>query len=252
MKKKLLVLTLAMMTTATVLTACGEKKDDKKEETKVEESSVVLDISDSEGGSDEFVENYGGDEEVGDYPFNEFEERVGKTSFESYDEIVGLLEGDEAYAYVNVLGYDGQVLMISEFAYDNGDGNMASVEATIYSKKSDGRCTADSIVYTGGTATPIAIDDDGVIITATHLSVEKQCYGDNGTDEPAIMYLESISAESFDDDGNFVDISGFLRTDNTLIDDEITDIASDDVAAIDAAFADYYNAHVVNFTNISE
>lgn len=237
MKKKLLTVTLAMMTVTTMLTACGsDKKSDDKSASK--ESSVVV--------TSEPV----GDGPVGEFnePMNWFEERVGKTSFESYDEIIGLLEGDEAYAYVEVKGYDGKVLMISDYSYDYGDGVFATTEASIYSMKPSGVCTGDSIFLSGGTGSPVAIDDAGIIYTANHREVGKQCYGNNGTDIPAIMYMESVACETIEEDGTPVNITGFIRTNNDLINDDIKDIENDDVAAWNKAYDDYFSAHPVNFT----
>ena len=87
-----------------------------------------------------------GDEGVGDYPSNAFEERVGKYYFDSYDEIIGLLEGDEAYALVDIKGYDEKVLLVAESVYDDLLGHMATTEATPYTIKANGKATADSLL----------------------------------------------------------------------------------------------------------
>ena len=186
--------------------------------------------------------------EMGAVPSNDFEERVGKTSFESYDEIIGLLEGDEAYALVDVKGYDGKVLLVATYTYDDQLGHLATTECTPYTVKANGECSADSSIYSGGTATPVKMDKDGVIYTATHISVEKCCYGDNGTDNAAIMVLATVSADELDDNGMPKSVFGFIRNNNSLIDDDMKDIESNEIDTFDKLFDDYNNAEEVSFT----
>ncbi len=188
------------------------------------------------------------DEELGDYPSNSFEERVGKTSFESYDEIIGLLEGDEAYALVNVKGYDGEVLLVTNYTYDDLLGHIATTECTPYTVKSSGVCSADSAIVSGGTATPIKIDKDGVLCTATHVSVEKNCYGTNGTDDVAIIVLATVYADELDDNGNPKTVGGFIRTKNSVVDDDSKTIESNDADTYKQLFDDYNNAEEISFT----
>lgn len=192
------------------------------------------------------------DAEMVDAPSNALEERVGKTSFESYDEIIGLLEEEEGYALVNVKGYDGQVLLVTSYVYDDLLGHMATTECTPYTVKSNGVCTADSALTCGGTATPVKMDKEGVFYTANHVSVEKSCYGDNGTDDTAIMILAAISAEDFDDNGMPKTVSGFVRTKNSLIDDDCRFIEENEVELWGDFFEEYEKAEAVSFTKISK
>ena len=187
-------------------------------------------------------------EEWIDAPSSAVEERVGKTSFDSYDEIIGLLEGDEAYALVDVKGYDGQVLLITDSTYDNLDGNRATIEATPYTLKSNGKVTADSALFSGGTATPLAIDDEGEILLATHHTFEKDCYGTNGTDDTALMVMTYIYVDTFDEEGRPATVGGFVRTENTVIDNDGTEVDSTDVELFDKMYEDYGKAHIINFT----
>jgi len=187
---------------------------------------------------------------LGDYPSNDLEERTGKTEFDSYDEIIGLLKKDEAYALVNILGYDGEVLLVASGSYDNLDGNMAAIDATPYTMKSFGKVTADSMLSSIGTAYPLAIDDNGLIYCCGHQDVNAYCYGTNGTDDTGIMVMKYISAIEFDDNGKGTKVSGFYRdiTNPSVIDNDTVDYNEDDVEALDAAFDEYMAAKVVNFT----
>lgn len=195
---------------------------------------------------------YVGDEEVGDYPSNAFEERVGRTSFDSYDEIIGLLEGDEAYALVDVKGYDGKVLLVAENVYDDLLGHIATTECTPYTMKSTGKCTADSMLFTGGTATPVSMDKDGVFFTATHTSVEKSCYGENGTDNPGLMMLASVGAEEVDDNGVPKSVYGFTRTKNSVVDDDSVFLEGNEIDIYEKLFKEYEKTEPISFTKVAK
>lgn len=190
--------------------------------------------------------------EMGDYPSNAFEERTGKTSFSSYDEIIGLLEGEEAYALVNIKGYDGEVLLVAENTFDDLLGHIATIECTPYTLKSDGKCSADSLLYSGGTATPLAIDNDGVVFAVTHTSVEKSCYGENGTDNASIMILASVYADELDDNGTPKSVSGFTRTKNSVVDDDSKFLEGDEVDLFKKLYAEYEKAEPISFTRVDK
>ena len=193
-----------------------------------------------------------GDEEVGDYPSNAFEERVGKYYFDSYDEIIGLLEGDEAYALVDMKGYDGKVLLVAESVYDDLLGHMATIECTPYTIKADGKASADSALVSGGTATPIAMDKEGCVFTASHQNVDKQCYGDNGTSNNSMMILTSVYADELDDNGMPKTVSGFKRTKNSLVDDDNVFLNGDEVELWTQIWDEYEKAEPISFTKVSK
>lgn len=193
-----------------------------------------------------------GDEGAGDYPSNDLEERVNKTSFESYDEIIGLLEGDEAYALVKVKGYDGDVLLVTSYTYDDLLGHIATTELTPYTMKDDGQVTADSAIFSGGTATPIAMDKDGVMFAVTHTSVDKYCYGDNGTPRRGLMALAAVYAEDIDDNGNPKTVGGFVRQNNSLIDDDSVFLEGNEVDIWKEMLEEYEKAEPISFTKASK
>lgn len=183
------------------------------------------------------------------YPANEFEERVGKYSFESYDEIIGLLEGQEAYAYVDIFGAEDPILLVTSYTFDNLDGNRAAIDATPYIQYADGSVKAGSVFASGSTATPLALSKDGCIFIATHSSIEKDCLGENGTDTPSIMVLK-YAYVSYGDDLKPETYGGFLRETNTVIDNDGVDIAEDDDKPYREMFDEYETAQVINFTVI--
>ena len=193
-----------------------------------------------------------GDEGAGDYPSNALEERVGKTSFDSYDEIIGLLEGDEAYALVDIKGYDGKVLLVAESVYDDLLGHMATTECTPYTIKADGKVSADSLLVSGGTATPLAMDKEGCVFTATHQNVDKQCYGENGTENNAVMVMATIYTDELDDNGTPKSVSGFTRTKNSVIDDDSVFLNGDEIELWTQLWKEYEKAEPISFTKVSK
>lgn len=211
--------------------------------------ATVLNFFQGEADPSEVPE---GDMGAGDYPSNELEERTGKTSFDSYDEIIGLLEGDEAYALVNIKGYDGQVLLVAESVYDDLLGHMATIECTPYTVKADGKVSADSLLFSGGTATPLAMDKEGNVFTATHQSIDKQCYGENGTDNNGIMVMTYVYTEELDDNGVPKSVGGFKRINNSVYDDDSVNLKEDDIDSWTQIWDEYEKAEPINFTKISK
>lgn len=234
MKKKYLVGILAVQMIMTVLTGCRKQDADSTTETAILENEAV-EASEASETLPDF------------YPSNDFEARIGKGTFQSFDEIIELLEEGEAYGYANVMGQDDEVLFIAQEAYDWGDGTFAAVEATPYTLKSDGMISADSMIISGGTANPLSTSDDGIIYCATHTSIDKYCYGENGTDNKAIMMLASISADELDENGSPKTVSGFVRTQNSLVNDDMKDIAPEDVSLYEQAFKEYESARPIPF-----
>lgn len=61
------------------------------------------------------TEEVSGDEEIpSDIPNSFVEEQAGKTEFDSYDELISNMTAGQAYAYVTLTGYEGDVLLITD------------------------------------------------------------------------------------------------------------------------------------------
>lgn len=271
MKKKVLALLLAVATVS-AFTACGQEEKEpapapsqqtettentqeaeateQTEDLEAAEEAENTEVADGEEATEVLeAEDILYDPEVVDEPSNNFEERVGKTKFESYDEIIGLLAGEEAYAYVTIKGYDGQVLLVADSVYDDQLGDMATTECSLYTMKDGIGCTYDGVVYTDGTGTPIAINDAGEIFAVTHTEVSKSCYGENGTGIPGFMYLYCVSAYSLDDNGVPESVFGFYRENNTVF-EELIDVEATDVALYQQLYDEYFDSNVVSFTTV--
>lgn len=83
-----------------------------------------------------------------DYAENFLEEQSGKFDFKSYDEAISCLEKGQGYAYADVDGYDGKILLVSDQLYDNGSGKMVSINVVALREK-DG--VVDMAGYADGT-----------------------------------------------------------------------------------------------------
>lgn len=130
------------------------------------------------------------------YPNDFLQERTQKDQYESYEEIISLLQSGEAYAYGKVIGCEGESLFITSGVYDNGDGNMASIEAYLYTNVNGSIINVGNI-FSDGTAYPVRLDN-GIIYTAGNHKYESSfvCEETNG-----LMVKDYIS-EEFDENGN--------------------------------------------------
>lgn len=142
-------------------------------------------------------------------PSNFLESRVGKDVFSSYDEIIDSLEDGEGYAYLDIEGYDGKLIGITEATYDDLDGNLASIEISIYADN-NGKVTCIGNSYSQGTAYPLRCDDGILYCCGGHTYEEMVISKETGG-----LMVKKLVNESYDDDNNPY-YSGFEREDNSL------------------------------------
>ena len=122
MKKKIALALIVMSTVG--LFGCGNKQVDITEE-------EILD-------TEELLQNTDAPEDVSgveqtDYIPNSFvEESAGKNAFESYDEVISFLQPGQAYAYIEMYGYDGKVLLVTENTFVDADGKTVAMQAGAY------------------------------------------------------------------------------------------------------------------------
>ena len=126
---------------------------------------------------------------------------------------------------------------------------MATTECSFYTIKKDGTVSADAIFSSGGTATPISIDEDGMIYRTTHKSVSKNCYGADIPDGVGMVCVGQVMAEKFDDNGYPISIMGSYRTTNSAANDEnLVSVDENDIDFYNQMFDEYFKAQVINFT----
>lgn len=176
---------------------------------------------------------------------NELEELAGKNEFASYDEVLSYLTDDMSYAYVDIMGSDEPVLLINcEGTYDNGDGNMAAIEAFPYLKRADGTVICGSVISSSGTAYPISVSDDGQIFSGGNHDINVYAITtENG--DPAIMMMAYLY-EEFDEEGNAT-YGGFVRDKNVLNGNDGENIAEDDSETLLYYYELYNKTKVINF-----
>ena len=179
-EKKWMVTTLVTVLSVGTLMGCGSKATSEvKEEPKQE---VVVEVQ------EEPVEAVVEDEE---------EESSINPPFladlEKYDSIISTLTTEQYYAFAAVGdGYD--VLLVADGVYDNLDGNMAAIDATVYGIDNGRPCYAGN-VWSDGTAYPIAVYEDMLMFGGNHSMAMA-----NVKDAAVIVQKEAY--EEFDEQGN--------------------------------------------------
>lgn len=181
-------------------------------------------------------------------PSNSFEERVGRDKFESYDEIIGLLKAPESYAFVEIKGSDEPILLVASDTFGGKElGYRGALQASPYIKMADGKYHAGSDLFTISTSTPLAVSSDGIIYCATHDTMCAMCIGENGTPNKGIMCMKYVYVE-YDEKGEPAKAGGFIRTENTVINNDGKQIESTDIEAFEQAFREYEKCTVIDFT----
>ena len=178
-------------------------------------------------------------EEVKEEPVEEVAEAVEEESsvstpfledLEKYDSIISTLTKDQYYAFAAVGdGYD--VLLVADGAYDNGDGNMAAIDATVYGLDNGEPYYAGN-VWSDGTAYPIAVYEDMLMFGGNHSMTMA-----NVIDASVVIQKEAY--EEFDENGN---ATYFLNEGDI---DNIKELEDDSVLA--EMFKTYSRATVINF-----
>ena len=194
---------------------------------------------------DEFFENRDNPEymfyiEDMAYIKNSFvEEQANKNSFDSYDEVISYLTPGQAYAYIEMYGYDGKVLVVTDELYDDGDGNKLTLTGTVYAKADD-EVTYMTVAFSDGTARPIAVKD-GVLMEATQHSAAGYFFVPEGN---AVMAKFSVY-EDYDEEAN-VTYGGFVRETNSFEDENEKWIETEEEYV--AAYEEYLSADPIKFT----
>ena len=177
---------LLFMSMAVLATACG------KEEVNTAESQAQI----TEEASTEALQTQISEEITGEafMPNGFIEEKAQKNEFDSYEEVIGYLEAGQAYTYVDVLGSEEPILLITEGTYDNQDGknDAVSISAYVYLEDENG-VSCGSMIASEGTAYPIAVKD-GLLYTAGGHMIEADCISQ---ETHALMVKSGINSDNF-------------------------------------------------------
>ena len=232
----------------TVLTvACGKEETAAVSQTQTSEEvkteAVQTQASEEVSTTEVTTAEMTGEYEEPFIPNGFIEEKIQKNEFASYDEVISYLEAGQAYTYVDVLGSDEPVLLVTESTYDNQDGknDAVSISAYVYIQNEDG-VSCSSMVASEDTAYPIAVKD-GLIYTAGNHEVEVDCI----SQETNAVMVKAYISEDYDDNGT-AHYTGFVRSSNQVYEDgkEIDD--ADEDHQYEALQKEYASAEIVNFT----
>ena len=150
------------------------------------------------------------------------------TGCDTFTQIVDQkLQDGMGYANENIGGTD--VLLISSGTYDNMDGNMAAIDATIFAYAEDGSIVEVGKVCSAGTAYPLAIKD-GILYTGSNHWGCKYTIENN-----ALKIVEKASVE-YDLDGN-----------DTYFYESGDGVTKDATLAFEAFYGELEKATVINF-----
>lgn len=224
-----------------MLVGCGNKAEvEDTAETQVKEATEELQTVDTED-----------DEEAVDVPEEEnsitFIKQAAEEMAPSIDitdcaTFTDLLNKDrvsDGMGWTNIDIGETNCFMVTSGTFDNLDGNMAGISATIFIYK-DGEVTELGKVCSGGTAYPIA-EKDGNIFTASNHWVSKYAIEDN-----KLVVVEAASVE-YDSDGN-----------GTYTFESETDSSQNDMDSAEAEekMEQLYNemgqANIINFDTVGE
>ena len=161
-----------------------------------------------------------------------------KETFESFDEVISYLTEGQGYAYLKVIGHEGDVLAVTDYVYKNDDKTNASIGATLYGEV-DGEIRNLGYVGSAGTAYPLAASD-GLIYGCNPHSYEVYFFNPEGT---GVMLKDNIS-EIYDEAGN-ASYSGITRKTNNF--DDTVEFTGGE-AEYNKYWENYFNAEVINFT----
>ncbi|MGN0280196.1 MAG: hypothetical protein ACI4C4_12670 [Lachnospiraceae bacterium] len=232
MKRKI-VLALIVMSTVGVF-GCGNKQVDVTEE----ETEEILDTEELLQNTDD-PEDMSGVEQADYIPNSFVEEFAGKNTFESYDEVIGFLQPGQAYAYIEMYGYDGKVLLVTENTFVDGDGKTVAMQAGAYALIED-EVWYVTAASSDGTARPLAVKD-GILMEAEQHGVSGYFFVPEGD---AVMAKFSVY-ESFDAEGN-VEYGGFVRQTNSFDESDETWISTEE--EYQNCYEEYLSATPIEFT----
>ena len=233
MKKRLLVLTMIGVMTVSAC-ACGSAASEKADTTastvaassaeaaEVEEAeaSEASQASETETASTEAID----------------EERAPSIDIAGCDTFTQIIDKklSNGMGYANEKVGDTDVFFVSSGTYDNGDGNMAAIDATLFVYKDEGPAEIGK-VDCGGTAYPLALKDGKLFVSSGHW-ISTYTVEDN-----QLVMTEKASVD-FDSDGN------------ETYSLETTEGVEDDPAKAEARFSEmfeeYGQAAVIGFSTV--
>ena len=207
-----------------VSTAAAESEENaaSSEEASVESSSKAA--TEATEASEEASEDMGGSSQIDISGCDTFTQIVDRK-----------LESGMGYANVNIGGID--VLLVASGCYDNGDGNMAAIDASVYMYGDDGAIKYVGGVEAGGTAYPLAVKDGKLFVGGNHFM------GKYTIDKDKLTAAEK-AYEEFDEDGK---ATYFYES----AEEDLSGETSDD-SILPSMYDEYAEAEVVGFSVVEK
>ena len=153
------------------------------------------------------------------------------SAMEKYGEIISGLSSDQYYGFA--AGEENDLLLVTDGVYDNLDGNMATIDAKVYSIDANGNVIEVGEVSSDGTAYPIAVYDDKYIMTGGNHRMEMSFVKDGS------IVTQKMAHVTYDTSGN-------ATYDYYDLDENFEGVVEDD-SKLMAMYEDYGKAVVVNF-----
>lgn len=113
-----------------------------------------------------------------------------------YDKIIKGLKPGQAYAYAD-FSTEHEALLVTDGVFENGDGTMAAIDATIYGYDAEGKIMEYGTVMSEGTAYPLAVKDGYLYFGGNH-HMSKEFLDESVS---SVMTKEDAT-EVFDEDAN--------------------------------------------------
>ena len=219
MKKKIVSILVAFTVVSAFMTGCGgtaaangaaAPEAEAAGEAVPEEAAPEEAAEATEEAVSEEAEVPAGEEDGYYGPEDFVQEQSGKTEFTDYEDVIANLKDGQGYAYIQVYGYDGDVLAVSDSVFL---ADHSAADATLYAMQ-DGKPKSLGIVAGNGSAYPLRLAD-GIIYSGDNHNYETYFMNTSGG-IPGIMAKDVVS-DGINGDGSF---SGFLREDNNFDNDK--------------------------------
>lgn len=262
MKSKFLKSFLLITASAFMLVGCGSSEATVEGEATTETTEVQEEVAEEEAEEAEPAET--SEEETEESTINP----PVIAAVEAYDSVISGLSDDQYYAFADMCdSYD--VLLVADGVYDF-DGNMASIDATLYGLDADNNVIELGQVSGGHTAYPLSIYEGCLLIGnnsrfmleyvdgATSSVITKRCvevsYDEDGNATYSYYDLDSQSEGQTEDDTEFNEMMDLYNQaiviNFTPVGENQADAESASVAGTyTCTFTEEMEGEVLEFTN---
>ena len=126
--------------------------------------------------------------------------------------------------YANVTLDETDVLLVCSMAYDNLDGNMAAIDATVFMYKDGVPCEVGK-VCSGGTAYPLTVVDGKLVTGSNHWFCKYALTGDELVimEKASVVYDENGDGTYFYESEDGGDYTNMSSADSEVIFDQLVD-----------------------------